>query len=69
MALDMPAISAITEADHRKLWVMGALFEIVVGGEQTGGAYAVTQDRWSPGFGPPPHVHQREDEGFYILEG
>ena len=23
----------------------------------------------SPGGGPPPHVHSREDEGFYILEG
>jgi quercetin dioxygenase-like cupin family protein len=22
-----------------------------------------------PGGGPPPHVHSREDEGFYILEG
>jgi len=22
-----------------------------------------------PGFGPPPHVHHREDEGFYVLEG
>src|SRR5207253_9774211 len=23
----------------------------------------------SPGGGPPPHVHSREEEGFYILEG
>lgn len=22
-----------------------------------------------PGGGPPPHVHSREEEGFYILEG
>jgi uncharacterized RmlC-like cupin family protein len=22
-----------------------------------------------PGGGPPPHVHGREEEGFYILEG
>ena len=21
-----------------------------------------------PGGGPPPHVHSREEEGFYILE-
>ena len=22
-----------------------------------------------PGGGPPPHIHSREEEGFYILEG
>jgi len=22
-----------------------------------------------PGGGPPPHVHSREEEGFYVLEG
>jgi len=22
-----------------------------------------------PKFGPPPHIHSREEEGFYILEG
>jgi quercetin dioxygenase-like cupin family protein len=21
------------------------------------------------GFGPPPHLHHREDEAFYVLEG
>ena len=22
-----------------------------------------------PGEGPPPHIHSREEEGFYVLEG
>ena len=22
-----------------------------------------------PGGGPPPHIHSREEEGFYVLEG
>ena len=22
-----------------------------------------------PGHGPPPHIHSREDEAFYVLEG
>jgi quercetin dioxygenase-like cupin family protein len=63
------AITKITESDRRPLWVMGAVLEIVIGGEQTGGAYAVAEDRSSPGFGPPPHVHTREDEAFYVIEG
>jgi quercetin dioxygenase-like cupin family protein len=48
---------------------MGSLLQIVIGGEQTGGAYAIAEDRSSPGFGPPPHVHEREDEAFYVIEG
>jgi mannose-6-phosphate isomerase-like protein (cupin superfamily) len=77
------AIDAIAETTHRankgmtvigaderrKLWVMGSRLDIVVTGEQTAGAYAVAEDRSMPGFGPPPHVHQREDEAFYVIEG
>ena len=63
------AVTAITQAERRPLWVMGAVLEIVIGGDQTGGAYAVAEDRSSPGFGPPPHVHTNEDEAFYVIEG
>lgn len=63
------AIAAIPESERRALWLMGSRLDIVVGGEQTGGAYAVAEDRSSPGFGPPPHVHTREDEAFYVIEG
>jgi mannose-6-phosphate isomerase-like protein (cupin superfamily) len=59
-------MKAITEEDRRPLWVMGSLLQIVIGGDQTGGAYAVAEDRSSPGFGPPPHG---EDEAFYVIEG
>jgi quercetin dioxygenase-like cupin family protein len=63
------AVRAFGDEDRRPLWVMGSLLEIVVDGAQTGGAYAVAEDKSSPGFGPPPHVHEREDEAFYVLEG
>jgi quercetin dioxygenase-like cupin family protein len=63
------AITEITQSERRPLWVMGAVLEIVIDGDQTGGAYAVAEDRSSPGFGPPPHVHTHEDEGFYVIEG
>lgn len=35
----------------------------------TGGRLAVTEVTVPPGDGPPPHVHDREDELFYILDG
>src|SRR4026207_2430398 len=38
-------------------------------GEQTNGKYALLEAIVPPGGGPPPHVHSREEEGFYVLEG
>jgi quercetin dioxygenase-like cupin family protein len=37
--------------------------------EQTGGAYAILEQRIPAGHGPPLHVHRHETEIFYILEG
>lgn len=31
--------------------------------------YSMWEATVPPGGGPPPHVHSREEEGFYILEG
>jgi hypothetical protein len=36
-------------------------------GEDTEGRYAQWEAIVPPGGGPPPHVHSREEEGFYIL--
>jgi len=37
--------------------------------EQTGGAYAILEQKIPAGHGPPLHVHGHETEIFYILEG
>lgn len=36
---------------------------------QTGGRLGVFEAEVPPGEGPPPHVHEREEEFFRILEG
>ena len=38
-------------------------------GRQTGGVYTLHEIRVSPNNGPPPHIHSREDESFFVLEG
>jgi quercetin dioxygenase-like cupin family protein len=38
-------------------------------GSQTRGAFAIMEQSVPPGHGPRKHVHQHEDESFYILEG
>jgi len=35
----------------------------------TNGAYTLTEVTARPDFVPPPHIHHREDEAFYVLEG
>jgi quercetin dioxygenase-like cupin family protein len=37
--------------------------------EATGGAYSILELTLAPGSGAPEHVHQREDEIFYVVEG
>jgi quercetin dioxygenase-like cupin family protein len=50
-------------------WVVGDLYTILASGEDTGGAYALIHAEAPPGGGPPPHLHRREDEAFYVLAG
>jgi quercetin dioxygenase-like cupin family protein len=40
-----------------------------VRGAQTGDAYTVLELVLPPGAGAPLHVHQREDEVFYVIDG
>lgn len=53
----------------RAIAVVGDIYRFLATGEETGGAYALFEATVGPGGGPPPHVHQREEEGFYVLEG
>ena len=48
---------------------VGDVYRILAAGAQTGGAYALCEARVLPGGGPPPHIHHREDEAFFVLEG
>ena len=50
-------------------WVMGDLFTYLVTGKESGGSSFTAEVRVGPGNGPPPHIHHREEEQFYILEG
>lgn len=55
--------------DGRTIAVVGDVYRFLVTGKDTGGKYALWEALVPPGGGPPPHVHSREEEGFYVLEG
>src|SRR5438046_6749350 len=58
-----------TPAEGRTIAVVGDVYRFLATGEDTSGKYALWEAIVPPGGGPPPHVHSREAEGFYILEG
>ncbi|MBK9942365.1 MAG: cupin domain-containing protein [Kouleothrix sp.] len=51
------------------LWAMGERLVLKATRAQTGGAFTIFEDLVAAGGEPPPHVHEREDEAYYILEG
>jgi mannose-6-phosphate isomerase-like protein (cupin superfamily) len=51
------------------LWFIDNLAYVHVPGEATGGAYSLCELRAAAGSMPPLHVHHRDDEAFYVLEG
>ncbi len=53
----------------RTLAVVGDVYRFLVTGADTGGEYALWEAIVPPGGGPPPHIHSREQESFYVLEG
>jgi mannose-6-phosphate isomerase-like protein (cupin superfamily) len=55
--------------EGKVLDVLGEILTIKVAGEQTDGAYTIIQEVSPPSGGPPLHLHHREDEAFYVLEG
>jgi mannose-6-phosphate isomerase-like protein (cupin superfamily) len=50
-------------------WWLGSLAVIKATGEDTGGAYSLVEVTEPAGADGPLHVHHREDEGFWILQG
>jgi uncharacterized cupin superfamily protein len=49
--------------------MLGTTMRLLATGAETGGHYTVGEQITPAGWGPPRHVHSREDEIIYILEG
>ena len=62
------AVSTV-RAQNDTFWWQGSLMTIKARAAETGGALGLVEGRFYEGFGPPLHVHSREDEAFCVLEG
>jgi mannose-6-phosphate isomerase-like protein (cupin superfamily) len=59
----------VPPGEGKKLWVAEELMTFVISGEDTYGKYALTDPTVPPRGEAPPHIHHREDEAFWVLEG
>jgi mannose-6-phosphate isomerase-like protein (cupin superfamily) len=66
-----PAAAArvLAPGEGQAYWVLGDRLTFKLGAKDTGGALSMAEAWIVPGGGPPPHVHHREDEMFYLLDG
>lgn len=62
-------IKSVGPGGGKKLDVLGDEIFVKLSGEDTDGAFAVIEELTPPGGGPPLHMHHREDEAFYVLDG
>jgi mannose-6-phosphate isomerase-like protein (cupin superfamily) len=64
-----PRLITAGPREGKSVWLLGARYTFKVTGKQTKGSYGTVEAECFPGNAAPPHIHHREDESFYILEG
>ena len=62
-------VVVIPPGKGKKLEAFGDAVTVKIDGEASGGSVVIAEVTTGPGGGPPPHIHSREDEMFYVLEG
>ncbi len=55
--------------EGKAFWLGTDLHIFKAVGDDTNQAFALAELVAQPQFAPPPHIHHREDESYYILEG
>ena len=62
--------TASAGSEQDTFWWQGSRMQIKARAEDTGGALGLVEAVFPyRGFGPPLHVHRREDEAMYVLDG
>ncbi len=59
----------ITRTEAPKFWLVDSVWSVLASAGTTGGELTVLDQLMPRRSGPPPHVHERLHEYFYLLEG
>ncbi len=68
----LPASPHVAQAGlERSVWYSGYLLTFLATGAETGGRFSVVEEigRRDASAPPPLHIHTREEEYFYVIEG
>lgn len=66
---ELVALSSGRQSLERSVWYSGWLLTFLATGEETRGQFALMEQVARKGNVPPRHIHHREDETFYVVEG
>jgi len=55
--------------EGKALWFLDTLMTVKADGDDTRDAFTLIEFEAPTAFGPPMHIHHREDEAFYVLDG
>ncbi|HWO65057.1 MAG TPA: cupin domain-containing protein [Umezawaea sp.] len=64
-----PAAPGVETLSDRARWHLGGLLTIRMAGADSNGSIGVVEERAVRGYSTPPHVHGREDETLYVIDG
>ncbi len=59
----------VPEGDGEAWWFLATRMTTLVDGALSGGALTLALQESPAGFGPPRHVHDVEDEAFFVIDG
>src|SRR4051812_47822544 len=60
---------AVAAGEGERIWIVGDTMALKATGASTGGSLVLLENLTAPGGGPPPHIHERDDEFSYVLDG
>ena len=64
-----PKPYVLEPGEGEKTNIRGSSYTFKAGNEDTGGAFSVVDSTLKTGAVPPPHIHHKEIESFYLLDG
>jgi mannose-6-phosphate isomerase-like protein (cupin superfamily) len=60
---------SLASGEGERIWIVADTMTLKATGQSTNGGLVLLDNLTAPGGGPPPHVHTREDEFWYVLDG
>ena len=60
---------SVPAGEGERIWITGDTMTLKATEQTTGGSLVLVENLTTPGGGPPPHVHTREDEFWYVIDG